>query len=68
MKIVRSNTPSDETFIVRFISSDKIETVQEPTSDKTLLLTGLNDDQGKRIAILRLGYSTAQTNQSLPVQ
>ena len=40
-KIIESNNPADQTFIVRFISSDKIQVVQEPTSDKRFLLNGL---------------------------
>ena len=42
MKIVNTNKPEDETFLVRFISSDIIETVQELTSDKALLKKGLD--------------------------
>lgn len=42
--IVESNRPADETFLVRFISSDKIETTQETTSDKALLMKVLRDD------------------------
>jgi Ca-activated chloride channel family protein len=33
--------PTDEAFLVRFVSSDKIETVQEWTSDKARLKAGL---------------------------
>ena len=33
--IINSNKPGDETFLVRFISSDKIETVQDFTPSKT---------------------------------
>lgn len=39
--LVNNNRDLDETFIERFISSDKIETIQEFTSDKTQLLRGL---------------------------
>jgi len=42
-RIVLSNKPADETFIVRFISSDKIYTEQEPTSNKAALFKALND-------------------------
>lgn len=42
-RIVNSNKDEDEAFLVRFISSDKIETVQEFTSDKRLLIAGLSD-------------------------
>ena len=40
--IINSNKKGDETFIERFISSDKIETVQDFTSSKDLLLDGLD--------------------------
>jgi len=40
--IVNSNQPGDETFLVRFISSDKIETLQPLTSDKKTLIDGLD--------------------------
>ena len=36
--IINSNKPGDETFLVRFISSDKIETEQDFTSNKDLLM------------------------------
>jgi Ca-activated chloride channel family protein len=39
--VVNSNRDLDETFIERFISNDKIETVQEFTSDKSKLINGL---------------------------
>ncbi len=35
--IINSNKPGDETFLVRFVSSDKIETLQDFTADKDLL-------------------------------
>jgi Ca-activated chloride channel family protein len=41
-RILNSNGPSDETFLERFVSSDKIERVQDFTSDKASLLKGLN--------------------------
>lgn len=41
-KIVDGNKPDDETFIVRFISSDKTKTVQDVTSDKRLLMEALS--------------------------
>jgi Ca-activated chloride channel homolog len=39
--IVNSNTSGDETFLIRFISSDKIESVLDFTSNKTALSRGL---------------------------
>jgi Ca-activated chloride channel family protein len=42
-KIVASNRPDDKVFIVRFIDSSRIEKAQEMTSDKSQLLTTLNE-------------------------
>ena len=41
IRIIKSNKPEDEAFLVRFISSDKIEVVQETTSSTDLLIDGL---------------------------
>ena len=41
INIVNANKPDDETFLIRFISSDKIETLQPLTSDKRLLLDAI---------------------------
>jgi len=40
--IVNANKPGDETFLIRFISSDKIETVQDFTANKDALIDGLD--------------------------
>ena len=40
--IINTNKPGDETFLVRFISSDKIETVQDFTSNQDLLIDALD--------------------------
>ena len=40
--IIDSNKPGDETFLERFISSDKIETIQDFTSSKDALMDGLD--------------------------
>ncbi len=40
--IINSNKKGDETFLERFISSDKIETVQDFTSNKDALMDGLD--------------------------
>ena len=40
--IINSNKKGDETFLERFISSDKIETVQDFTSSKDSLMDGLD--------------------------
>lgn len=57
-RIIDANSPSDETFVIRFISSDKIETLQEFTSDKTKLGSSLNDLQteGGQTAIIDAVY------------
>lgn len=39
--IVSGNKEGDETFIIRFIHSDKIEVVEEPTTDKARLSSSL---------------------------
>jgi Ca-activated chloride channel family protein len=61
-RIVLSNKPGDETFIVRFISSDKIETAQEPTSDKAQLINILNDFyiEGGASAVIDAVYLSAE--------
>lgn len=40
--IIRSNRPEDETFLVRFTSSDRIETILDFTSDTATLLASLS--------------------------
>jgi Ca-activated chloride channel family protein len=60
--IVNSNKPGDETFLVRFISSDKIETMQDFTANKDLLLDGLDDlyVEGGQTAIIDAVYLSAE--------
>jgi Ca-activated chloride channel family protein len=60
--IVTSNRPGDETFLVRFISSDKIETVQDFTSSKDLLMDGLDSlyVEGGQTAIIDAVYLSAE--------
>ena len=60
--IVNSNKPGDETFLVRFISSDKIETVQDFTSNKDLLMDGLDSlyIEGGQTAIIDAVYLAAE--------
>src|SRR4030095_17164846 len=43
--IINSNKKGDETFLERFISSDKIETVTDFTPSKDALLDGLDTDR-----------------------
>lgn len=60
--IVNSNKPGDETFLVRFISSEKIETMQDFTANKDLLLDGLDDlyVEGGQTAIIDAVYLSAE--------
>ena len=60
--IINSNKPGDETFLVRFISSDKIETVQDFTANKELLSDGLDSFyvEGGQTAIIDAVYLSAE--------
>ncbi|HSS18960.1 MAG TPA: VWA domain-containing protein [Pyrinomonadaceae bacterium] len=60
--IINSNKGGDETFLVRFISSDKIETVQDFTPTKDLLMDGLDSlyVEGGQTAIIDAVYLTAE--------
>ena len=60
--IINSNKPGDETFLVRFISSDKIETMQDFTSNMELLLDGLDNMyiEGGQTAVIDAVYLTAE--------
>jgi Ca-activated chloride channel family protein len=60
--IINSNKAGDETFLVRFISSDKIETVQDFTSSKDLLLDGMDNlyVEGGQTAIIDAVYLSAE--------
>jgi Ca-activated chloride channel homolog len=59
--IINSNKPGDETFLVRFISSDKIETMQDFTSNMELLLDGLDNMyvEGGQTAVIDAIYLSA---------
>jgi len=59
--IVNSNRKGDETFLVRFISSDKIETVQDFTANQELLIDGLDSlyVEGGQTAVIDAVYLTA---------
>jgi Ca-activated chloride channel family protein len=61
-RIVLSNRPSDETFLVRFVSSDKIYVEMEPTSNKTALLKALEGFyvEGGSSAVVDAVYLGAQ--------
>lgn len=60
--IINSNKPGDETVLVRFISSDKIETVQDFTDSKDSLIDGLDQlyVEGGQTAIIDAVYVTAE--------
>lgn len=60
--IINSNKQGDETFLVRFISSDKIETVQDFTPNQDLLMEGLDSlyVEGGQTAIIDAVYLTAE--------
>ncbi len=60
--IINSNKAGDETFLVRFISSDKIETVQDFTSNKDQLMDGLDSFyvEGGQTAVIDAVYLSAE--------
>lgn len=59
--IINSNKPGDETFLVRFIDSEKIETVQDFTSDKAALVDSIEDfyTEGGQTAVVDAVYLSA---------
>ena len=60
--IINSNKPGDETFLVRFIASDKIETLQDFTSSKQALNDALDNMfiEGGQTAIIDAVYLSAE--------
>ena len=60
--IINANKPGDETFLVRFIASDNIETVQDFTANKDLLLEGLDNFyvEGGQTAVIDAVYLSAE--------
>ena len=60
--IINSNRHGDKTFLVRFISSDKIETVQDFTDSKELLIDGLDSFyvEGGQTAVIDAVYLSAE--------
>jgi len=60
--IVGTNKPQDESSVVRFVSADKIEVVQEFTPDKTRLGNALDNlfVEGGQTAIIDAVFRTAQ--------
>ncbi|HLM59302.1 MAG TPA: VWA domain-containing protein, partial [Pyrinomonadaceae bacterium] len=61
--IVGTNRPDDETSIIRFVSSENIEILQNFTSDKTLLNEALDDlfVEGGQTAIIDAVYLAAES-------
>ncbi|MBD0372218.1 MAG: VWA domain-containing protein [Pyrinomonadaceae bacterium] len=59
--IIRGNKPEDETFIVSFVSSDNIVTLQELTGNKSQLLSALNllRVEGGQTALIDAIYTSA---------
>ncbi len=60
--IVNSNKKGDETFLERFISSDKIETIQDFTASKDALMDGLDTlyIEGGQTAVIDGVYLAAE--------
>ena len=61
-EIINSNKPGDETFLVRFIDRDKIETLQDFTPSKQALMEALDNMyiEGGQTAILDAVYLSAE--------
>lgn len=62
LSLISANRPGDETLIVRFVSSDQIETVQDFTASNELLTKGLYSlyTEGGQTAVIDAVYITAQ--------
>ncbi len=61
--IVNSNKPGDETFVIRFVSSDKIELKQDFTADKDTLIDVLDNEllpEGGKTAVIDAVYLAAE--------
>ena len=60
--IINTNKPGDETFLVRFISSDKIITEQDFTSNQDLLIDALDGlyTEGGQTAVIDAVYLAAE--------
>jgi Ca-activated chloride channel family protein len=60
--IINSNKKGDETFLERFISSDKIETIQDFTNNKDALMDGLDTlyIEGGQTAVIDGVYLAAE--------
>jgi Ca-activated chloride channel family protein len=60
--IINSNKPGDETFLMRFVSNDKIEVKQDFSADKGLLVEVLEDfyPEGGQTAVIDAVYLAAE--------
>jgi hypothetical protein len=60
--IINSNKPGDETFLLRFISNDKIEVAQDFSSDKATLIDVLESffPEGGQTAVIDAVYLAAE--------
>ena len=60
--IINTNKTGDETFLMRFVSSDKIEVKQDFSSDKKLLIEVLEDffPEGGQTAVIDAVYLAAE--------
>ncbi|HZI17965.1 MAG TPA: VWA domain-containing protein [Pyrinomonadaceae bacterium] len=60
--IVESNQPGDETFVVRFVSSEEIKVLQDFTSDKQAVFDALDDMyiEGGQTAVMDAVYLSAE--------
>ena len=60
--VTRNNGPSDETFVVRFVSSDEIKVMQDFTNDKAAISDALHDMfiEGGQTALLDAVYLSGQ--------
>jgi len=70
MTILNSNTPEDEAFLIRFISSDKLYLEQDLTSDKQLLIRRLNGFyiEGGQTAVVDAVYTAADKLAKLKIE
>ena len=60
--IINTNKSGDETFLVRFVSSDKIETIQDFTSSQDLLIDALDNMyiEGGQTAVVDAVYLASE--------
>jgi len=70
MTVLNSNTPEDEAFLIRFISSDKLYLEQDLTSDKQLLMRSLNGFyiEGGETAVVDAVYTAADKLAKLKIE